>query len=357
MTETKIGGYKPSSKRLLNFELLRIICMLLIILHHLSCHGVYGQTNFYFNKILKNIFICGGKLGVNVFVLISGYFLIDGKFKFKKALKVWFDVLFYTVGIYLLSTVFKINEVGYGRLLLCFTPFARSEYWFFSCYLIMYVLSPLLNKLIKNLNQREHLILMLALYLLAKHTLLSDTAWFIFLYVVASYIKLYPNKFFESKKFNSLIFLVVTFIVLGANLCGLEWWALKTNENLVWSLSMFLMFKNMKITRGGKVITTLASSTYGIYLIHDSQYLRNSLWNKWLKVGVHYQMSTYFIFSLVSVFMVFVVCFLIDYIKRITVDKAFYWCMDKIERAVAKNKTNEGLKQELEKQNINDEKV
>ena len=73
---------KQITKRDSNFELLRIICMVLIVIHHFSVHGGYfteTQGTLPFNATLIDLFAMGGRLGVNIFVLISGYFLINSK--------------------------------------------------------------------------------------------------------------------------------------------------------------------------------------------------------------------------------------------------------------------------------------
>lgn len=83
-----------------SIELLRIISMILIVFHHFAFHGGFKwQTNsvtishFWYNFIYG-----GGKIGVNIFVLISGYFLIDRKtsvFSYiRRILKFWGQVFF-----------------------------------------------------------------------------------------------------------------------------------------------------------------------------------------------------------------------------------------------------------------------
>lgn len=63
-----------------SFELLRIICIILIIAHHYSVHG--GYDSFIYNNIsFGTIFIQGlsmfGRASCSVFAMISGYFLIE----------------------------------------------------------------------------------------------------------------------------------------------------------------------------------------------------------------------------------------------------------------------------------------
>ena len=77
-----------------NLELLRIIAMLFIVASHFAFHGFGSLGSFNeVNFIIANsnnylIYFLGmlGKIGVDVFVIISAYFMINSKFTFKKLL-------------------------------------------------------------------------------------------------------------------------------------------------------------------------------------------------------------------------------------------------------------------------------
>lgn len=64
-----------------NLEILRIVSMILIIVHHYVVHGQFEWSNtITTNKILLEVLSLGGKLGVNCFVLITGYFMVQSKY-------------------------------------------------------------------------------------------------------------------------------------------------------------------------------------------------------------------------------------------------------------------------------------
>ena len=69
---------KNKNHRSSNIELLRIIAMIMIIAHHVSVHSgfVYPGEIISFNRLWIQFIQLGGKIGVNIFVLISGYFLV-----------------------------------------------------------------------------------------------------------------------------------------------------------------------------------------------------------------------------------------------------------------------------------------
>lgn len=82
-----------------NIELLRIISMAMIVILHFLMHGKilawspFGSMEYavYWN-IEAFVFVA-----VNVFVLISGFFLCTIDFKCSRLIKIWCEVLFYSL--------------------------------------------------------------------------------------------------------------------------------------------------------------------------------------------------------------------------------------------------------------------
>lgn len=80
-------------------------------------------------------------------------------------------------------------------------PFFTVADNFTGCFLLFYLLIPFLNKLIHALTEKEHLLLMawcIGVYAFlpsfAKaNVVFNYVTWFSVLYVIASYIRLYPK--------------------------------------------------------------------------------------------------------------------------------------------------------------------
>lgn len=89
-----------------NFELLRIIAMLMIIGHHLALYGAPCDDPSY---ISPNILLCqfiqgGGKLGDNIFILITGYFSITtDKVNYLKIYRLWKQMVFFMLVDYFIA--------------------------------------------------------------------------------------------------------------------------------------------------------------------------------------------------------------------------------------------------------------
>ena len=91
---------------------------------------------------------------MNVFVLITGYFMIDGKFKIKKVINLVLQVFTYTF-IFLIINCLLNNQVSLQQIIKSILPVMYSHYWFITTYIILYILSPYINKFVKSINKEE----------------------------------------------------------------------------------------------------------------------------------------------------------------------------------------------------------
>ena len=138
-----------------NFELMRIISMFFIVLWHVILNGnllsnTVDVTNFTFYLIMFIIVF-----HVNSFLLLTGYFQVDSKFKLSKLISLLFQLVFYNLIINI--TLYKFGLVEYTNVefIKSILFYNTSSYWFISCYIILYCLSPFLNKLIHSLDKLE----------------------------------------------------------------------------------------------------------------------------------------------------------------------------------------------------------
>ena len=146
------------SKRESGLELLRIVCIFLIILMH-----SFGMIKDYCS--INNIYITGGiinaigNVGVSCFLLISGYFGI--KLKADK-----FIYLIYITTLYTVLSSIICHSSGFDIIKsLVVVPIYGN--WFISCYLILMLLSPFIDRLIKSLSEFEFKILISILFIVS----------------------------------------------------------------------------------------------------------------------------------------------------------------------------------------------
>ena len=336
-----------SNKRYYNLDVLRILSMIMIVILHYCFHG-YHLTNTnsigYNTKALWIIYtFC--YCSVDIFVLISGYFLCKSEFKIKKIINLWIEVFFYSVIIGIIFFVLKDARFSSVKTYLkCFFPFSSKAYWFFSIYAILYLISPYINKMINALSKDEFKKLLLlggVLFFVANEfipgTHLFDRTygfgllWFIYLYLFAAYIRIYDdikinNKLLLFLYVISCLFLYLSRVFIMKYLNSTE--IFSGQESLFYSYSsfpvfisaaaLFLFFKNIKIKNYfSSFISLVSKSTFGVYLIHDNNLLRSFLYEKILKVS-YYATKGFLVKSsamLISVIVVFIVCIIIDFLR------------------------------------------
>ena len=298
-----------------NFELLRIVAMLMIIAHHISYHGALAPTGevISFNAYWLQLMVVGGKIGVNLFVMISGYFSVTAKsFKPAKAVQLWLQLLFYSLLTFFADRVYSVFNQNVNGLNLqgigsSFFPVINNSWWFASAFFALFMLSPFINKMLVSLNSTEYLKMLAVMFVMwtliytfaLKNYQMNHLLWFIFVYSLGGYIRLYGGKRLFSKKYMYFISAIVSLLTLAGlkllfEYCGVNSETVNDykaifykSENslpiLFVSVCVFLLFKNLDIKRS-RFINTLASAAFGVYLIHDSVFVREMLKSHVFKV-------------------------------------------------------------------------
>lgn len=130
-----------------SIELLRIISMLIIVIYHYNARafGLYivgseriGEADLLPELIMHSI----GKLGVPIFVFISGWFGL--KYRRERLWEMILMCAFYAI----LSTVLLMYQ--YGQTRINDTLFFLNGWWFMAAYICIYVLSPGIEYWFKN---------------------------------------------------------------------------------------------------------------------------------------------------------------------------------------------------------------
>lgn len=327
-----------------NFELLRIVSMFLIIAHHYVVHSNLANMDFGYNKAIAEFFIIGGKIGVNCFVLISAYFLLESKFKIKKLLKIILQTFFYSLLFSVLFSAFTNSNISMSTFAF---PIIRSFYWFATVYVGLYVLSPFLNHIVHSFDRNglAKLLIILTVLLTSFSNILnvtpflSNIGWFIYLYFIAAYCRYY----FNSKKFSNKTYLtmailaymstyvlVILFLILGLKISFMDTYAtyiigMHTLPVLICSLALFLYFKDLNI-KNSKIINLIASTTFGIYLIHDNRFFRYYLWHELYGIDTYLNAPVwqFILNSLAAIVFTFIICSIMELLRIYLIEKPLF---------------------------------
>lgn len=349
MTQTlkeKQVNAPAKKKRLTNFELLRILSMVMIVtLHYLGKGCVLYTDNtkwpYYFGWIFESLCF----VAVNCYVLLSGYFITENSFKAKKLISLWLQVFatgLFCCAVTLLPQV-KAGAIDKKILLKTFLPVISSEYWYISAYFVFYLISPFLCRAASMINQRRHKILNCSLIVIfAFFGFINDFTniksgysflWFVVLFFVASYIRKYDSYNKKPIFYYSMyvLFALVNLLCnLGYDRIIIEKLKIPTsgadiffsyNCILVFlsSLFLFLAFKNTEIKNRFfcAVINFLSPLTLGVYLIHEHPAIINEwLWVKVLSPLPYLDSPVrLFLHLICSVGIVYIVCSLIEFVR------------------------------------------
>ena len=269
------------------------------------------------------------------FVLLTGYLLVDKKLKIKNLFKIWIDVFFYSITI--LGFFYLYDKSYIYKIKFFIFPITYYLYWFITIYFVMYIILYFFNIQLYNIERKRYLkfIIILVIFwsILSSfpNTNLgySNILWFILLYLIGGYIKLYVNKIKNKYLylFAGMIFYLIIFIRTITNHSVLEadkyviTHYIEMNDFFILLVSIFLLlfFSNLNI-KYNKYINIISSTTLGIYLIHDNPSMRTFLWTNYFKL-FEITGSKYLILSSIKIiFTIFFICMIIDLIRKFIVE-------------------------------------
>ena len=338
---------KNTAPRNSSIELLRILSMVMIVFHHFAVHGgfVWTSESNLIARLWYNFILMGGKVGVNVFVLISGYYLTRSKdefFRLSRVFKFWAQVFFYSIVLLGVSWLTGFASFSLTDTVKSLLPITYTKWWFASTYFVLYLFHPFLNKLLCNLSKSSYqklLILLVVCWSLiptfTKSAFESNSlVWFATLYAIAGYIRLYGLSPKFTTRFYFVLFLIsslLTYLSSVAFLVLERFSSIFQNTStyfygqekitiLAVSLSLFMLFEGLKMPYI-KWVNLIGSATFGVYLIHDNPLMRQILWFDLFK-NASYQNSLWLIpYSIVVSLAVFLFGVLIDLARQYLLEK------------------------------------
>ena len=293
-----------ANKRNPSFEILRVVAMFLIVVWHFLIHdignkplGIADNAPALFNLCSIELIGCLSKISTNCYILISGYFLIASAAKWRKIPKTWMPIFFYSVVICIAFMLFSGRHIGWERLGEAALPLFFDKYWFATRYVALVALAPFLSIVAHNISRNQYLTLLAILFVLNFNILLgqhlsgnNSMLWFIFLFYVGGYIRLHfkatGKNNFGKYYFLSAIVLAISFQAKRFMLYSLHDapFMIDYHDNngieFVTALCLFLWAARWKSpdTRFVRSMARIAPFTFGVYLLHDNEFIRPLLW-------------------------------------------------------------------------------
>ena len=144
------------NQRQSNFELFRILTMLLVVAHHYVVNsGIAAADGPIFENptSLRALWILlwggWGKIGINCFVLLSGWFMCEKNITLRKFLKLLCEFMFYRIVIAAVFWLTGYEKISLTGILDALIPVRELSDGFTGAYLVFFLFIPFLNILVR----------------------------------------------------------------------------------------------------------------------------------------------------------------------------------------------------------------
>lgn len=293
-------------KRERQFEVMRTVAMFFIVVYHCLTHGVGGEYGFSVhspvslsNILFSDFLLVFSSISVNMYVMVSGYFLVDLNFKMSRIVRTWVLACFYScvITIIMMSLgVVPFSTVSVGK---SFFPLSTDAYWFVTQFIGLMILSPFLVLLVRQLSYKQYVALLMggAFLCLAIipdfplgkrfHVAHGNSVWsFAYLFMIAGFIRHHLQEIPKGK-----LVTVIILVILLTMACEFFFGYHQGDVNLFWfnynglpfilSVLVFVLIRQMRVPDSGlwNVLVRLAPYSFGVYLIHDQLLVRGWLWS------------------------------------------------------------------------------
>lgn len=327
-------------KRESNIELLRIIAMFLVLIVHsdffsLGAPSVIDIRMNFTDSFLRVFFQSLSIACVDIFVFISGWFGI--KPKVQGLCNYIFQCLFFLIGIYIVCLVAGISSFSIMGIRGCFA--ATPLNWFIKAYLLLYILSPVLNAFVDSASRIQFKSLLIAFYLFqftygwvfaSSTSFIQDgysTISFIGLYLLARYLRLYRPTFTNFRW--STDFIIVCSLVIGTTILyfispevGNRFLNYISPTTILISIFVILAFSKFRIN--SKFVNWCAASSFAVFLLHTNP---NVIWHfQAMCVRLHNSLSPLFYWGglVIILLIIFILAIVFDQMRILIWKKVWY---------------------------------
>ncbi len=338
------------AKRNYGIDLLRCLSMMMVVTLHVLGHGgvtkavEIGTPHYWIAWLLE----MAAFSAVNCYALISGYVGVNSSGRYRNAIPLWLQVMFYSVGIAVLFRLFAPNLIDMTSFLRAVFPVLSARYWYFTMYVVVLCFAPLFNRGINALDERSAKWLVAALCVLFSGSqlllnldflqvvdgsdpfILKDgysALWLIVLYVIGGCIARFD--LFSTVSSGWLIainggcvifswlFKCVedTYNILGDSISSYVFASYLSPTVLVAAITLLLLFARRPVLPKWlhKITVFLAPVSFSVYLIHEQRQVRDNFIVDRFAALVEQPPVLFALYIIGSVLAIYLVCSLIDY--------------------------------------------
>ena len=280
-------------------DLLRIFAILLIVFSHANqtMRGIVVFPNYSPLNFVSLGLTQFGNIGNILFVICSSYFLVDKtRTRTEKAINILIDSVLISVGI-LVGFLIAQQPLSKETIVWQILPDIFKMNWFVPCYVVFYLLAPIVVMGLRQLSKKAHFILSIVLMvvygilsMLTLHPVGSMLFQFFYLLTLVAFIKWHIPSIYKYKKINLLIFgvgIIISFAGffgfqmlywhnpnwLNPNIAIIDFNSAYAPILVIALLCLFNVFAEMKFENG--FISYLSSCSLFVYVIHENYLLRS----------------------------------------------------------------------------------
>lgn len=320
-----MGGEVKTLQRNSNIELLRMLCIVGIIGMHIL------RPFFETQDILKTEFILlwntFANTGVTIFILISGYYGI--RFKWERLFSLITIIFFYSVTTHILELTLLHRPLDYKVLLSSIFPVCTKKYWFITCYIVLYALSPFINQgveAIKQIHFKALLLTLILFFVIAPTCFISEILGdngkgiinMLLAYLTGRYLAKYG--FPEIIKKHAVSFMILCFTIIFSLNSAVSIFVkhhvflqfARDNSAFIFLASICVFYCFLQKTFYSSFVNKLANYVFSVYIIHG------------FLIKVFLVRDDFFFLSFVIV--IVIACVLsafIEFLRRIALGKVF----------------------------------
>ena len=323
---TAVEGELPAAKKVRqsNFELLRLVAMLFVLLMHAN-YGAFGHVTADtiaqspFTSLLRVFLQAMSRCAVDLFVMISGWFAIRASLR--GLLNFLFQCAWFYVGLWLVTLVLSLN----GHSVPSFSRMMEIN-WFVSRYVGLFLLSPILNIFCERCSRRQLTLWVVAFYIyqtLFDWTGISEftidgfsVISFVGLYLLARCLRRWDDEGRLSPSLGWLFPGCVLLITAGMML-NPGWPLFSYVSPLVIGsgVGLLVIFRNIRM-RPSRVVNYLAASCFAVLLFQTNAWMWGYYGMGMRRIYAHHPALTATLGALAWILAWYVAAILLDQPRR-----------------------------------------
>lgn len=339
---------KDTGSRMINMEVLRCLAMMMVVvLHYLGKGNLLPElsgTDMKVTGIAAWILEAFCIVAVNVYMMISGYFLCTSSFKLRRLLQLWLQVWTYSVLVGILAVFtgwMPAAEVDTHYFLTLLFPVTMDHYWFMTAYIFLYLLLPFLGACVRRMSKQQMqiaLALLLGVFCVMKTVLPVrletdtkgyDCLWYLCVFVTAAYLRRFGFRFLERKARAWGVYVAACLAVVAEAFVFRQVYLRTGSLGLILNISyeynhlfsflaavgLFCAF--LQVKAGGRFAGMLAKAapfTLGVYLLHENLGVRY-VWQNWFGASRVTSVGGLLVGTVTAVVCVFVCGILVELVR------------------------------------------